>query len=87
MFTLAGALIGFTAMLVARGRAGVAAGLAMLGVLLGVGGSFVFFTEQVQSNIQNLEALQNVDWSMSNWIAGGLAAAPGVLGAIFARRD
>jgi small-conductance mechanosensitive channel len=87
MFTLIGAVIGFAAMLVARGRAGIAAGLAFLGLVLGVLSSVVFGFETALDHSDNLESLMNVDWSLSNWLAGFMAALPGVLGAAFARRD
>lgn len=87
MFTLTGTLIGFVAMLAARGRAGIAAGLAMLGFVLGVVSSIVFVFEQAASNLQDPDQLMNVDWSISSWIALVIAAAPGVLGALLARRD
>ena len=87
MFTLTGAVIGFAAMLVARGRAGIAAGLAFLGLVLGVLSSVVFGFEVALDNTENLEGLMDFDWSLSNWLAGAMAALPGVLGAAFARRD
>lgn len=87
MFTLTGAVIGFVAMLVARGRAGIAAGLALLGLVLGVLSSVVFGFETILDNQENLDAMLNIDWTFSNWLAGGMAALPGVLGAAFARRD
>ncbi|MEM9726468.1 MAG: hypothetical protein AAF909_13545 [Pseudomonadota bacterium] len=94
MFTLAGTFIGFVAMLVARGRAGIAAGLAFLGFVLGVVSSVVFIFEQGSSAVEQagdpqgvVDAMLNVDWSISSYIALAAAAAPGVLGALFARRD
>lgn len=86
MFTLSGAVIGFIAMLAARGRAGIAAGLAMLGILLGIGGSIVFGIEVAQS-VDSPQAFFDTDFSLGEWIAGGLAALPGVAGALLARRD
>ncbi len=87
MFTLTGAVIGFGAMLAARGKAGIAAGLAILGIVFGIGSSMVFAIEKVTENVENLDALANVDWSTSDWLAGVMAALPGVLGALLARRD
>ena len=87
MFTLGGAIIGFVAMLAARGRAGIAAGLAFLGLVLGVMSSVVFGFEMFTSNMQNLQALENVNWGLSSWLAGFCAALPGVAGAFLARRD
>ncbi len=87
MFTLIGAVIGFAAMLVARGRAGIAAGLAFLGLVLGILSSVVFGFEVALDNTDNIESLIDFDWSLSNWLAGIMAALPGVLGAAFARRD
>lgn len=89
MFTLAGTLIGFVAMLVARGHAGNAVGLAFLGFVLGVVSSIVFGFEMVSSTIENrqgLDTLLDVNWEYSDWIALAFAAAPGVLGALFTRR-
>ncbi len=87
MFTLIGAVIGFAAMLVARGRADIAAGLAFLGLVLGILSSVVFGFEVALDNTDNIESLIDFDWSLSNWLAGIMAALPGVLGAAFARRD
>lgn len=87
MFTLGGAIIGFVAMLAARGRAGIAAGLAFLGLVLGVMSSVVFGFEVFTDNMDNPEALWDVNWSISTWIAGVVAALPGVAGAFMARRD
>lgn len=87
MFTLIGAVIGFVAMLAARGRAGVAAGMALLGILFGMGSSLVFASELLLDNAQNPEALMQIDWTPSRWLAGALAATPGVLGALFAFKD
>ena len=87
MFTMGGAIIGFIAMLAARGRAGIAVGLAFLGLVLGVMSSIVFGFEIFARNMDNPDALLNVDWSISTWLAGALAALPGVAGAVFARRD
>lgn len=87
MFTMGGAIIGFVAMLAARGRAGIAVGLAFLGLVLGVMSSVVFGFEMFSSNVENPEALMHVDWSASTWIAGFCAALPGVAGAFLARRD
>lgn len=86
MFTLGGAVIGFIAMLAARGRAGIAAGLAVLGILLGLGGSLVFGIETAM-NVDSPDAFFSADFSLGEWIAGGLAALPGVAGALLARRD
>ncbi len=91
MFTLIGAIVGFVAMLAARGRAGIAAGLSMLGLLLGAVYSVVFVFEQAPTDAESAESfadrMLNIDWSTSNWIALGCAALPGVAGALFARRD
>lgn len=87
MFTLIGAVIGFGAMLAARGKAGVAAALAVLGIVFGMGASLVFSVETLLANTENPEALLDVDWTPSRWLAGAMAAAPGVLGALLARRD
>lgn len=87
MFTLIGAVIGFAAMLAARGKAGIAAALAVLGILFGIGSSLVFGVETLMANTEDPQALLDVDWTPSRWIAGAMAAAPGVLGALLARRD
>lgn len=87
MFTLTGAVIGFAAMLMARGKAGVATALAVLGIVFGIGSSLVFGWEVAEQNLYDPQALIDFDWSTSNWIAGAFAAAPGVLGALFGRRD
>lgn len=89
MFTLAGTLIGFVAMLVGRGHPGYAVGMAFLGFLLGVVSSIVFGFEMVSNaveNRENLSSLMDVNWEISDWIALAFAAAPGVLGAVFTRR-
>lgn len=87
MFTLIGAVIGFVAMLAARGRAGIAAGLAVLGLVLGIGSSLVYGVEVVMDQVDNPQGLMDIDWRFSSWLAGAMAALPGVLGAVFARRD
>ncbi|MCI4666480.1 MAG: hypothetical protein MRY74_17360 [Neomegalonema sp.] len=87
MFTMGGAIVGFIAMLAARGRAGIAAGLAVLGLVLGVMSSIVFAFEVVSRGAETPEKLMNIDWSVSSWIALACAALPGVAGALFARRD
>ncbi|MEL6977663.1 MAG: hypothetical protein AAGM38_03165 [Pseudomonadota bacterium] len=87
MFTLVGVMIGFVAMLAARGRAGIAAGLALMGFVLALASSVVFGFEMVVSRVDDPESLLQVDWSLSNWIALIMGAAPGVLGALLARRD
>lgn len=87
MFTLIGAMVGFVAMLIARGRAGIAAALGLMGLLLGWVSSVVFIFEKATQNADDLERLYNVDWSISSWIALVMAAAPGLLGAAFGKRD
>ena len=89
MFTLGGTLVGFIGMLVGRGHFGAAVGAAFLGLVLSVIGQIVFGFEMVTDIFQSgdsPEALLDVNWSISNWIALILAALPGVLGAIFTRR-
>ncbi|MEL6318790.1 MAG: hypothetical protein AAFR16_14250 [Pseudomonadota bacterium] len=93
MFTLIGAVVGFVAMLVARGRAGIAAGLAVLGLVLGMGVSAVFTIEVAIDFFRQFQAdptAANFDlgpFQISQILAGVMAALPGVLGALFARRD
>ena len=87
MFTMGGAIIGFLAMLAARGKAGIAVGLSFLGLVLGVMSSVVFGFEILADNLETPEALWDVDWSASDWIAGACAALPGVAGALLGRRD
>lgn len=89
MFTLAGTLVGFVAMLIGRGHFGAAVGAAFLGFVLGVVSSIVFGFEMVNNIFdsgQSPEALLDIDWSQSDLIAFAFAAGPGVLGAIFTRR-
>lgn len=94
MYTLTGAVIGFVAMLAARGKAGIAAALAFLGLVLGIIGSVVFGVEvlwasadAIQANPENPDTWLDLDFSMGKLIAGGLAALPGVAGALLGRRD
>lgn len=93
MYTLIGAVVGFAAMLMARGRAGIAAALAVLGLVLGMGVSAVFTIELAVDFFKDLGAdpeSANFDlgpFKISAILAGVMAALPGVMGALFARRD
>ncbi|MEO1329656.1 MAG: hypothetical protein AAFW46_08340 [Pseudomonadota bacterium] len=88
MFTLIGAVIGFVAMLAVRGRAGIAAALAVLGLVLGMATSLVVGVDFLAAWVDNPEARpEDPDWGLVRYLAGVMAAAPGVLGAAFARRD
>lgn len=87
MWTLIGAVIGFGAMLAARGRAGIAAALAVLGLVFGMGASLVVGVDFVADWLHAPNATATPDWDMTKVIAGVMAAAPGLLGAAFARRD
>lgn len=87
MFTLVGAVIGFGAMLAARGKAGIAAALAVLGLVFGMGASVVVLGEFSWDFFSNGGEVEEPDWQMTKYVAGVLAAAPGVLGALFGRRD
>ncbi len=88
MFTLIGAVIGFVAMLAVRGRAGIAAGLALLGLVLGMAVSLVVGVDFAAQWFDNPETRpEDPDWGLVRWAAGAMAALPGVLGAAFARRD
>lgn len=86
MFTLIGAVIGFVAMLAARGRAGIAAALAVLGLVLGMGTSLVFGVEFAMDWVDNQDTEQP-NWDIPRILAGVMAAAPGVAGAFLAKRD
>ena len=89
MFTLAGTMIGFVAMLIGRGHFGAAVGAAFLGFVLAVVSSIVFGFEMVDNIFDSggsPEQLLDIDWSVSDWIALAFAAGPGILGAIFTRR-
>lgn len=87
---LIGAGIGFAAMLVLKGRAGYAAALAILGLALGL----LFSVNEVFGWLwSNVETVQQggeftwTNWDMTKIIVAVVAAAPGVLGGLFARRD
>lgn len=88
--SILGAVVGFVAMLAARGRAGYAAALAILGLalgmLLGVDDLFSWISDSAERVSGGQEPTAN-DWDATKLIAGAAAAAPGVLGALFARRD
>lgn len=87
MATLIGAVIGFLAMLAARGRAGIAAALAVLGLVFGMGASLVVGIDFLQDVVTSQGAAEEPNWDFTKILAGVMAALPGVLGAVFARRD
>lgn len=87
MATLIGAVIGFLAMLAARGRAGIAAGLAVLGLVFGMGTSLVVGIDFLQDVVETQGGADEPNWNVTMILAGVMAALPGVLGAAFARRD
>lgn len=87
---LIGAGIGFTAMLVLKGRAGYAAALAILGLALGLLFSLNELFGWVSDSYERAQQGEDVpwaDWSTTKLIVAAVAAAPGVLGGLFARRD
>lgn len=86
MYTIIGAVIGFLVVLVRKSNAGLAAILALLGLVLGVIGGLAFGVEDFSDAAERGE-FEDGDFTTSNIIALVLAALPGVAGAFFDRSN